>query len=64
MTVGQKQIILFRENISGVDLIHDCEEALATGTVKVQGTQGTLDDMDTKSCQYINVTEWAPACPD
>ena len=56
MTVDGKQIVLFRENVSGVDLIRDCEEALATGTVKVQGTQGTLDDMDGKARQHINVT--------
>ena len=64
MTIDGKQIILFREDISGVDLIHDCEEVLATGTVKVHGTQGTLDDMDGKIRQYINVTVWASTCPD
>ena len=42
MTAGQKEMLLFRENISGVDLIRDCEEVLATGTVRVRGTQGTL----------------------
>ena len=63
MTADAKQIKLFRENISGVDLILNYQEALATGTVKVQGTQGTLDDMDGKTRQYINVTEWALACP-
>ena len=64
MTSGQKEILLFRENVSGVDLIRDCEEALATGTVKVKGTRGTLEDIDGKACQYINVTEWASACPE
>ena len=64
MTVGQKEILLFRENVSGVDLVRDCEEALATGTVKVKGAQGTLEDMDGKTRQYINVTEWAPSCPE
>ena len=63
MTVDGNQIILFRENISGVDLIRDCEEVLATGTVRVHGTQGSLDDLDGKTRQYINTTEWAPACP-
>ena len=64
MTSGQKEILLFRENISGVDLIRDCEQVLATGSVKVKGSQGTLDDMDSKQRQYINVTEWASACPN
>ena len=58
------EVILFRENVSGVDLIRDCEEVLATGTVRVNGTQGTLDDLDGKTRQYINVTEWASACPE
>lgn len=64
MTAGQKEILLFRENVSGVDLVRDCEEAVATGTVKVKGTQGTLEDMDGKKRQYITVTEWTPACPE
>ena len=58
------EVILFRENVSRVDLIRDCEEALATGTVKVKGTQGTLEDTDGQDKQYIIVAEWAPACPD
>ncbi len=32
------EVILFRENVSGVDLVRDCEDALSTGTVKVKGT--------------------------
>ena len=62
MTAGQKQVVLFRGNISGLDLVRGCEEALATGTAKVKGTQGTLEDIDGKARQYITVAEWAPAC--
>jgi len=34
------EVILFRENVSGEDLVRDCEEALTTRTVKVKGTRG------------------------
>ena len=26
--------------------------------------KGSEDDLDGKVCQYSNVTEWAPACPE
>ena len=58
---GGITVLLLREGISDVELIRDCAEALATGTVEVIGC---FDKGDPNSLPCLTVASWRPSSPN